>query len=186
MSGAAPDVSTLYQQAAARWPAVRWSEEAFARHLAADPTGARPNHPLDLYLAGAAGQRIDSAWLAIETELGPAVRKVLQRQPSADWTADDLWSEARARLMDADPAAPPLPQGVKPARIIRYRGLVRLLNYLTVVAKRIAIERDRQLKRRPASVQESAEAAPEIADPDAPAPDTRLHEAEAADLLARS
>ena len=51
------------------------------------------------------------------------------------------------RIMENDTEQAMLADGRLPARIIRYRGLVKLLNYLITVARRIAIQRHR--KRRP-------------------------------------
>jgi len=138
------DISKAYQQARQHWPEVDWDRQSYEAHVA---EGERPVYPMDLYLAGAAGHRIDAAWITIENEQGPKAKKVLQRQPIADMTVDDLWSETITRLMENDTDRARLANGRLPARIIRYRGLVKLLNYLITIARRFAIQRNR--KRRP-------------------------------------
>jgi DNA-directed RNA polymerase specialized sigma24 family protein len=67
-------------------------------------------------------------------------------QPTADFSADELWAETILRLIAEDAAQPVLADGKRPAYIIRYRGLVQLLNYFIVIAKRIAIGRKRRMK----------------------------------------
>ena len=190
-SGADPrKAEEAYRQAVARWPGVRWALRAYLAHL----RGQWPPHPLDLFLGGAAGHRAEGAWGAIEGELAPQVQRILSRQPLADYTVDDLWSDARTKLMADDPEAPPLAEpagdgtGQQPARIVRYRGLVPLLNYLVLVAKRAAIQRQRQ--RRPAlSLSGGGENGDgstdgmQLADEEAATPDARLHEREAAGRL---
>jgi len=42
-----------YSAARQRWPAVKWPENAYRAHL----NGEHPAHPVDLYLAGAAGHQ---------------------------------------------------------------------------------------------------------------------------------
>jgi len=158
-------IQRLYAAAQARWPLVKWPPEAFDAHLA----GESPAWPSDLYLAGAAGHRMQSAWEAIETEIGPQTRRVLARQPVADLTIEDLWGETIARIMDDDLERAPLDQGRPPARIIRYRGLVQLVNYLILIARRIAIQRNRRRQHHLSLSQESADPAQHV-DPPAPGP----------------
>jgi RNA polymerase sigma factor (sigma-70 family) len=146
MSDRTPDIHGLYHQARRRWKRVNWPLPAYRAHLGDQV----PPFPTDLYLGGAAGHRLSSAWSTIETELAPDARRIVSRLPTADTTADDLWAEAVLRLMSEDPGAARLPGGQYPARIIRYRGLVRLLNYLVTISRRLAIQRDR--RRRHASV----------------------------------
>jgi DNA-directed RNA polymerase specialized sigma24 family protein len=131
-----------FAEASARFPSVKWDRIAFYRHLGKES----PRFPLDLFLAGAAGYRLDSAWEVIEADLGPKARSVLQRQPLADLSAEELWGETILRLIAEDEQKPMLPDGRRPAYIIRYRGLVQLLNYLIVIAKRVAIGRKRRMR----------------------------------------
>lgn len=138
----------IFNQARDRWPSVCWEQEAFRAHLTSDEDKAPPRFGVDLYLAGAAGFRLDEAWETIENELGPDARRILTRQPIADCTVEDLWSEAVLKLMDDDQQHAPLPNGQAVARIIRYRGKVRLLFYMVVVAKRHAINRNRISRRK--------------------------------------
>ena len=118
-----------------------WDHRDYQAHV---ENGDRPDYPIDLYLAGAAGHRIDSAWIVIETEIGPKVRRVMQFQPIADMTVEDIWGETRARMMAEDLKYPTLAQGVIPAKIIRYRARAKLITYLITTSRRLAIERDRR------------------------------------------
>jgi DNA-directed RNA polymerase specialized sigma24 family protein len=129
-----------FADASARWPKVKWDRAEYAKHLADD----EPPYPIDLFLSGAAGCRIDSAWVAIHEDFGPRARAVLQRQPTADLSPDELWSETVGKLIAADEDAAHLPDGRRPARIMRFRGLVPLLNYFILIAKRLGIQRNRQ------------------------------------------
>lgn len=127
----------ILKAAQARWPGVQWDAEAFERHLA----GQTPQFSADLYLAGAAGQRLASAWDAIQKRLGPPCRRMLHRQPLFHYSLDDLWADIVTRMMEDEPALEPLPDGRRPARIIRFRGRVPLLHYLVVIGKGLLIER---------------------------------------------
>lgn len=133
-----------FNEARQRWPAVHWPRDRYIDHVADE----QPTEPVDLFLGGAAGHRIKPAWEAIETDLAPNTKRILQRQPTADYTLDDLWADTIARLMEDEPsdAVVDLPGGGRPARIIKYRGKVKLLHYLVVVAKRLAIGRKRRRK----------------------------------------
>ena len=129
-----------YARAAERWPEVGWPRAEFVSHL----QGQAPPYGVDLFLAGAAGVRLKAAWARIEADIGPAARAVFDRQPKADCTAEDLWAETVARLIDEQPDEPPLADGRRPARIVRYRGLVSLANYMILVGRRLAIQRHRR------------------------------------------
>ncbi len=130
-----------YARACQRWRQVDWPLQAYAAHVGSE----RPRFPVDLYLGGAAGDRLGSAWQTLEAELGPDVQRVLLRQATADFAVEDLWAETLTRMMEADPASPPLADGRHRARIHRYRGLVKLVNYLITIARRLAIQRSRRL-----------------------------------------
>jgi len=137
--------SSLQEQfeiAKQRWPGVAWERAAFEKHLDREPC----KNPEDLYLGGAAGHRIDQAWVVIETELGPATKKVLSRHALADFSPDELWSDTVGKLIAEDQKNQKLPDGRWPAYIIRYRGKISLLNFLILAARRIAIQRNRRLK----------------------------------------
>ena len=137
------NIDKAYEQAGRQWPTVKWSIMEYKMHI----SDKNPSYPVDLYLAGAAGHRIDTAWICIETDLGGFVQNVLKSKPIADMTVEDLWRETMMRMMDNDPKAAMLSDGRSAAVIIRYRGLVRLINYLITIARRIAIQRNR--KKRP-------------------------------------
>ncbi len=146
MTGIAFD--QILSKAKEQWPTVQWEPEAFRTHLTHEDDQTSPRFATDLYLAGAAGFRVGQAWAAIESELGPEARRILTRQPIADCTVDDLWSEAVVKLMANDQQHALLPDGQTAAKIIRYRGKIRLLFYIVVIAKRHAINRNRISHRK--------------------------------------
>ena len=178
-----PDVHSLYDQAAKRWPSVSWARDVYATHLG----GENPAHAVDMYVAGAAGHRVGAAWEVIEEEFAPGVQRVLQRVPTADYAVGDLWGETRTKLMEDDPDQPALTDGRQPARIIRYRGQVRLLNYLVLIAKRRAITRQRRM-RPTLSLTRDDEDEPqaEIPDTSTAAPDASLREQETAEKMTQA
>ena len=186
---------TEHAAAAAAWPAVPWPAAAYAAHRGHDT----PAHPADLYLAGAAGHRVDPAWAALEERYAGPVQSILNGLERADYNADDLWGETRLHLFDDDPAVPAkehqvplpdLPDGRRPARLVRYRGDASLQNYLVLAARNRARTRQRSRDRR--GVHLSLDAAPgpdersaaaHLADPAAPAPPEQTAAAEDANRL---
>jgi RNA polymerase sigma factor (sigma-70 family) len=140
-------IEKAYKNAISRWAKILWPKESFASHVdSVRSKDIEPVHMEDLYLAGAAGFRIDPAWEVIDTEFSGRLKNTLSHMPLADMTPEDAWSETLAKVIDEDAEKDPLPDGRRPAKIIRYRGLVKLLNYLIVIAKRIAITRSRKKK----------------------------------------
>ena len=140
-------IEKAYKNAIARWAKILWPKELFARHVdCVRSNDVKPVHLEDLYLAGAAGSRIDPAWEVIDAELSGRIMNSLSNMPLADMTPQDAWSETLAKVIDDDTEKDPLPDGRRPAKIIRYRGLVKLINYLIVISKRIAIQRNRKKK----------------------------------------
>ena len=172
--GAMPSFSVrrAYQEAKQSWPSVLWDYEDYQTHY---NTGDRPDHPVDLYLAGAAGYRVGSAWTVIEMELGPKARHVLQFQPIADMTVEDVWGETMARMMDNDLEYPATTVGMTPAKIIRYRARTKLINYLITIARRLAIERERRRHIVEFAPIDSLDAPPDSSDP---SPDEIVENAE--------
>lgn len=125
-----------------RWSCVNWPRERFNDYL----TDNQPRHAVDYYLSSAAAHYNDSAWAALEEQLGPPIIKILQRLPKADFLPDDLWAETRTRMHEEDKELPELADlGRHMARIGRYRGDIILRNYLLVVATRMAFARKRRL-----------------------------------------
>jgi DNA-directed RNA polymerase specialized sigma24 family protein len=167
-------IDQWHQQARSRWPAVQWDRQLFAKHVGKDS----PPYPLDLFLAGAAGYRIDTAWEAIESNFASKTKSVLLRQPMADLSTDELWAETIARLIAEDPQRPPLPDGRRPAYIIRYRGLVQLMNYLIVIGKRVAIGRKRRMRPTLSLSAKSEDDNPHDVAEDAPSPPEKLESSE--------
>ncbi|MCF7955983.1 MAG: hypothetical protein K9M75_09300 [Phycisphaerae bacterium] len=140
-------IEKAYKNAITKWTKILWPKELFASHVdCVRSNNVNPAYLEDLYLAGAAGFRIDPAWEVIEAELSGRIMSSLSHMPLADMTPQDAWSETLAKVIDDDTEKDPLPDGRRPAKIIRYRGLVKLLNYLIVISKRIAIQRNRKKK----------------------------------------
>jgi len=179
------------------WPGVGWSAAAYHEHQG----DQSPPHPADLYLAGAAGYRLDAAWVAIESELSPEGVRILKRLPTADYDLDDLWGDTRQKLIedhpaDSEPLLPDLPEdsggpGRRPAKIIRYRGKVPLVNYLVLAARRLAISRKRQMVSRGATLSLSGggrdedEGPPQQMDASSPDPAQNAADREAGVKLAK-
>ena len=87
-------IQKAFNNAASTWPSLKWPLESFQKHVAVD-TAPKTAHLEDLYLAGSAGYREDSAWVVIEEEFGPKVQRVMEKKPKADLSVDDIWSQAR-------------------------------------------------------------------------------------------
>ena len=129
-------VESWFQAALRRWPNVRWSLERFGVHV-----GDRsPNHPEDLYLGGAASERLNEAWSVIDQECRPVVLRRAGRVAGRSGSADDLWSETVLRMISDDPNGPTLSDGAKAARIRRYRGDIPLPSFMALIATRIGVD----------------------------------------------
>jgi RNA polymerase sigma factor (sigma-70 family) len=141
-------VQKSYRDAIKRWAGVLWPVDRFGKHVEQTRLeGVEPIHMEDLYLAGAAGYRYDTAWEVIQLDLSCNVKKIVSTLPLADMTPDEVWSEMIEKLIDNDKDKPVLEDGRFPAKIIRYHGLVKLVNYFITISRRIAIQRNR--KKRP-------------------------------------
>lgn len=143
MSMSVSQIREQYQQARQRWETVDWPMNEYSNHIGEE----NPPHPIDLYLGGAAGHRVDSAWVVMETQLKLQVCRIVSKLPTADMAVEDLWSEAITKQMADDGQRPVMTEGRRMAKIIRYRGLIALENYLVTACRRIAIQRHR--KRKP-------------------------------------
>ena len=138
-----------YIKANNRWPNIKWEYDKYHNHV----DGKEVKNPIDMYLAGAAGNRIDEAWLEIEVDLGPKVCQRMESKPKADYTTDDIWSITRLYIMDDDKKKPMLDSDRYPARIIQYQGRSSLLSYLITIACQKANERFRKMeKHNPLSI----------------------------------
>ena len=133
-------LQTWFGAAQRRWPSVPWKLERFGEHVGSET----PTHPEDLYLGGAASERVDPAWIAIDSDFRAEVLRRVSRIGRRAQGAEDLWSEAIARLMSEDPEGAVLADGRRSGRIRRFRGSVPLPSYIAVVAKRIAMDRLRR------------------------------------------
>ena len=132
-----------YKKANDRWPDVKWDYDRYHSHL----EGKEVKHPVDMYLAGAAGYRIDSAWCVLEVEYGPKVEQKMAYKPTADYTPEDLWGITRLHVMEDAADSSKLESGHYPARIIQYQGRSTLLYYLTAIACQKANERFRKMSK---------------------------------------
>ena len=178
-----PAEDGIYNQAKKTYPNVNWGPQDFANHL----NGEVPKFPADLFLGGAAGCREETAWNEIHITIAPRVRKILNNQPRADYSTDELWAELVGTLTDNDGKRRPLANGSIPAKIINYRGKIPLLNYMVIVGKRIAIQRNRNLKRTTLiSLDRDPNDAMGIADSRTPSPDADAEEREMAGRLLKT
>jgi len=135
----------IHEQARERWGSLKWSLQAYTQHR----SKRSPRYPMDHYLGGAAGYRLDEAWSLIETELGDTARNILRGKPLADSTPEDSWADAVAKAMEDQPDSPPLEEAnQKPSRLIIFEGRTKLLDYLLLFATRRAIQRHRKMKPR--------------------------------------
>ena len=140
-------VETWFQASQRRWPTVDWPMVRFLAHLGPDLGPDRPKHPEDLFLGGAASERVEAAWTTIHVEVRPEVLRRVMRVSRRSEAPEDLWAEALARLISDDPEGLELPDGRRPARIRRFRGLVPMAAFIAVVAKRIGLDRIRRTAR---------------------------------------
>jgi RNA polymerase sigma factor (sigma-70 family) len=90
---------------------------------------------------------MDSAWEIIHIEVRPEVLRRVTRIARRSEIPEDLWAEALTRLMSDDAEGATLVDGRRPARIRRFRGIVPMPAFISVVAKRIALDRIRILSR---------------------------------------
>jgi RNA polymerase sigma factor (sigma-70 family) len=133
-------VESWFRAALRRWPTVRWPLERFGLHVGSDA----PRYPEDLYLGGAASERLEEAWSVIHIECRPEVLRRVSRVSSRGSSAEDLWSEAMVRLMAEDTDAPALQDGNRPCRIRRFRGDAPLPGFIAVIAKRYGMDQIRR------------------------------------------
>lgn len=131
-----PNVLEWFRAATRRWPRVEWAFDRYCGHVGEES----PNHPEDLFLGGAASERIEGAWTAIDSEFKAEVLRRVHRIGRDASSAEDLWSDAITRLLEEDPDAPTLPGGTRASRIRRFRGAVPMPAYIAVVAKRIGMD----------------------------------------------
>lgn len=140
-------VEVWYRSARRRWNAVAWSLQRFERHVG----GEHPAHPEDLFLGGAAGERMDAAWEVISAEIGPLVMRRIACSPGGGMSSEDVWSETVLKLMSPHETFDAIPDGRVPARIIGFRGRSTLTTYFVVAANRLAIDAHRRRSRRPST-----------------------------------
>ena len=136
-------VENWFQAARSRWPTVDWPVARYIAHLGSD----RPKHPEDVFLGGAASERMQEAWEVIHLEVRPEVLRRVTRVSRRSEAPEDLWAEALARLISDDSEGTALTDGRRPARIRRFRGMVPMPAYIAVVAKRIAFDQIRKSAR---------------------------------------
>ncbi len=143
--------SKAFKVACVRVGGVPWPKQEYMKHaLHIAPDGCP--HPEDVYIAGAAGLRIDSVWIYIDRDLRPRAERILHRYTTTGHEPEDLWSTAVVKLSEiTNNYAPKLhvsqSTSIKPAKIILYAGRTSLLSYFITVAKRFAA--DQQKKKNP-------------------------------------
>lgn len=136
-------IEQWHAEAHERWPHIAWPLARFLTHVGE----STPAHPHDLYIGGAAGWRVTPAWIELNASFAPKVRSVFRRLPTADMDEDELWSEVVAKLMEDHPEQEPdTDSGVRPCRLVSYRGDAALVNFLILVGRRIAISKARSTK----------------------------------------
>lgn len=145
-----------YHAARSRWRGIEWPLARFRRHLRDE----RPRHPEDLFLGGAAGERLPEAWSSVHEECRSPVVERLHGSPRGGLSSEDLWSEAMVKLMGECLESDPLPDGRRPAKIIRFRGRSTLGTFLYVTALRVGTDAHRRRQARPAV--ESLESGAEV------------------------
>ena len=135
---------------------ITWPKDMYYKHVrsaCSHAVGKKPTFLEDLYLGGSAGHRVDQAWVVIHNEIAPDVMDIMSRRASGNLTTEELWSRALERLIDEDKDSTHLQDGRHPAKIVRYRGQVKLINYCVTVANRLAIQ---NYKKRGADMSLSA------------------------------
>ncbi len=155
------EIERWCEAARARWPQLTWPIERFAAYVGRD----RPSHPQDLYLAGAAAERLHRAWEIVHLETFERVVRRLGHcrfgAESDGFRAEDLYGEVLTAQMAEDPSATPLPDGVRPARIRKFRGNSSLSTYFATCATNLA----RDLMRRRKVIDVRSESAWKEGDP---------------------
>jgi len=175
---AADDANAQYDTACARWPALGWPRDAYERHLNGElpghPSdlylGGAAGHRLDPAWAAietdlAPGvQKILRGLPTADYDLEDLWGEVREKLMSDDTSGTGAPGEASgtgvppvgqshagggSKKLSAQPTpTPDLPDGRRPARIVRYRGKVSLTNYLVLIARNKARDRKRQLVRQ--------------------------------------
>ena len=149
-------IEKAYREVRKRWPMITWPKEMYHKHVrsaCSHADGKKAAFLEDIYLGGSAGYRLEPAWVVIHNDIAPDVMDIMSRRASGNLTNEELWSRALERLIDEDTNLAPLQDGRYPAKIVRYRGLVKLVNYCVTVANRIAIQNH---KKRDADMSLSA------------------------------
>lgn len=142
----APQAETCFAAATQRWPRVGWPLAAYAAH--AEPRSLA--HPCDLYLAGAAGHRLDTAWEEFNGEITLKCRNTQKRKK---WGDDEeqqqaVWEKVLDGYLQPADNHPRLPDGQFPTRLIDYGGRCALVTYICNMLKLRAIDQIRENERR--------------------------------------
>lgn len=114
--------------------------------------GEVPEHPEELFLGGAAGEREPVAWEEVERIGSIRVVAALRGKGAGrngSMEVEDLWAIARAKLVRDEPSVPPLPDGRAPCNIITFRGRSTLFGYLCTCTFRIWRNEHRRGAARP-------------------------------------
>lgn len=158
-------VETWFTEARQRWPDVAWSLDRFRTRVAR----RTPVFPVDLFLAGAASERVDAAWIRIDGEFRQPVCFRLREKLRADLQlCEDSWQMTMATLIQPRSDPTDAPEHLRPLRIAEYEGRTTLLGYLAVIAGRKAIDQLRRLRSEAARSARSAAGEPAVTDPSWP------------------
>jgi len=160
---------SAWEEADQRWPDVAWGLVAYAAHLA----GRRPAHPVDLYLAGAAGHRLPPAWTAIHIDYGPTVLRWLARGADPRFPPEELWSDLVDKMMGDAPELGHTDAGRPLTKIAGYTGRCALPTYLAVSARRLRIDQQRLRRSSEGSI-DASPVEPAGPDPEGDRPPDRL------------
>ena len=141
----APKVEDGFAAATQRWPRVKWPLAAYTAHAAERSLA----HPCDLYLAGAAGYRLDTAWYEINGEVAKRCQGVFQSKGWGDnqEQRQTIWSDVIDEYIKPAGDHPRLPDGQYPTRLIKYGGRCALVTYICNLARLRAIDLIRESQR---------------------------------------
>lgn len=143
-TNAQPSARAIFNTGQTRWEHITWPYEAFQQHLTI--LGAHTHrNAADLYLSGAAGFRIRDAWSAIQHAAGDRAIQLLNRYRLRGCDPEDIWSDALVKLARDDTQFPTQPFNAlgfqdTPAAIVRFDGRCTLVNFVILVAKRLAFD----------------------------------------------
>jgi RNA polymerase sigma-70 factor (ECF subfamily) len=133
------DTRGIFEAGRAEHPDVELDPLRFAERLAARPELSGSRRAGDLYLAIGCELGDPRALAALEARVLPDVRASLRRVVEGEALVDELLQEVRVRALVGAAGSPP--------RIAGYAGGGSLAGWLKVMARRILIDRRREVAR---------------------------------------